>query len=253
MAKKKLRDAEGGEPLLLALGPLIDDSMLVEIASADYHRDIAKHLAALRPIRDQGLVPYDMEWEPEEVLELTRWIQPEQSNGLPNGQEERDHLMRAFACGALLAGGRFKPNRLATAGYCDTVLNLIGSLEALNLPLHVMAADLIGAVVEVAETDEFELIELLMMQTGRLRLLFRGAANVDGLSLAVDQAKAIITAMQTAALIWPNNIGEMHYNTLYEESWREMAKTLPDLIPETLAKDLADAIREVAEVLALAD
>jgi hypothetical protein len=35
----------------------VDDGMLTEIARADYGSDVSVHLAALRAIRDHGIVP----------------------------------------------------------------------------------------------------------------------------------------------------------------------------------------------------
>ena len=44
----------------------VDDGMLAEIAAADYGMDTNAHLAELRPIRNQGVVPTPMRWRPGE-------------------------------------------------------------------------------------------------------------------------------------------------------------------------------------------
>ena len=51
----------------------ISEEELREIASADYGMDEDKHLVALREICESGLIPRTLEWEPHEVLALTRW------------------------------------------------------------------------------------------------------------------------------------------------------------------------------------
>jgi len=83
----------------------IDDGMLMEIARADYGLDVDAHLAALRPIRDQGIIPVPLAWHPGEVLELIRWSDPEDPSWKPGGTGRRGHQMRAFACAALLRAG----------------------------------------------------------------------------------------------------------------------------------------------------
>ncbi len=80
----------------------VDDVMLTEIAAADYGMSRAEHLALLRPIRDNGVVPDMMQWYGGEVLELTRWPHPENPAHKPGSQGLRGHQMRAFACAALL-------------------------------------------------------------------------------------------------------------------------------------------------------
>jgi hypothetical protein len=94
------------EDVLLACARrAIDDEMLVEIAGADDGTDFDAHLAALRPIRDQGIVPVPLAWRPGEVLELIRWSNPDDPESKPGGTGLRSHQMRAFACAALLRAG----------------------------------------------------------------------------------------------------------------------------------------------------
>jgi hypothetical protein len=88
--------------LLNAIRPQIDDSMLQEIAEADYGDDAYEHRAALQQIRDSGKVFAPIEWVPAEVLELIRWSQPEDPNWKPGSTGIRGHWMRAFSCAALL-------------------------------------------------------------------------------------------------------------------------------------------------------
>jgi hypothetical protein len=70
--------------------------VLTHIATADYATSVEKHLAALVDICGTGLIPKHLEWEPHEVLALTRW-----SVG-----EEVDHVERALSCTLLCLAPR---------------------------------------------------------------------------------------------------------------------------------------------------
>jgi hypothetical protein len=86
----------------------IDDEMLLEIAMADYGIDAEIHLAALRPIRETGVVPEPLDWHPGEVLELTRYCDPDHPDPppfRPGPAGRRGHQIRAFACAVLLRAG----------------------------------------------------------------------------------------------------------------------------------------------------
>jgi hypothetical protein len=91
-----------GQLLLDVTRREIDDEMLDDIARADYGMDADLHLAALQPIRDDGVIPRAMEWHPREVLELIRWSEPENAELQPGAAGRRGHLMRTFACAVLL-------------------------------------------------------------------------------------------------------------------------------------------------------
>lgn len=80
----------------------IEDSMLREIAKADYGHKAEEHFAALRRIRDGYSVPQPMEWIPHEVLSLVQWTDPENTARNPTRTGERGHRIRAFACATLL-------------------------------------------------------------------------------------------------------------------------------------------------------
>ncbi len=82
-----------------------DDVMLAEIARADYGCQADEMMAELRPIRDMGVVPAVIPWQLWEVLELTRYSNPESPNPPPfepGPTGRRGHLTRLFACAVLL-------------------------------------------------------------------------------------------------------------------------------------------------------
>jgi hypothetical protein len=80
----------------------VDDSMLEEIAWADYGHKADEYLSGLKRIRDQGIVPKSMGWDRAEVLELIRWCDPDQPAQEPGSPGPRGHQMRAFSCAVLL-------------------------------------------------------------------------------------------------------------------------------------------------------
>ena len=83
----------------------IDDAMLMEIARADYGQRADEMFAALRPIRDQGIIPFPMEGMLFEVLELTQYCRPETPERPPfepGPTGIRGHHTRLFACAVLM-------------------------------------------------------------------------------------------------------------------------------------------------------
>lgn len=153
-------------PLMQALADRVDDGMLREIAEADYGRDVEAHLAALRGIRDSGRVPHPLPWEPREVLELTRWSDPDNPAWCPGDLRLRAHWMRAFACAALLRafGGSEDetpgsgPMRASSdlEGQNQTLIQLIDSLEVLDTGLDRAAASFLLWLLGRLPDDEPE-------------------------------------------------------------------------------------------------
>lgn len=82
------------EALFDQLRAQITEEELREIASADYGMDEDKHLVALREICGSGLIPRTLEWEPHEVLALTRWSSGE---GVNHGERALCSLLLCLA------------------------------------------------------------------------------------------------------------------------------------------------------------
>jgi len=118
------------DSLLCRLAAGIDDAMIADMAAQDYGRDIAANKEALRDIRDGGEIAAPLPWIPREVLELTRWWRPD-AEPRPDDRR-RGHLMRAFACAALLKGAGAPENRELCEGQNQTVVHLVASLDALE-------------------------------------------------------------------------------------------------------------------------
>jgi hypothetical protein len=126
----------------------VDDPMLRDIAAADYRDDFEEHLAQLRRIRDEGEALPGMSWHPGEVLRLTRWSEPDKNQAASSQQKQRAHIMRAFACAALLrANGEYLrtaddellPNQWGEDGENHTLVQLLASLSVIGLTFQVAA------------------------------------------------------------------------------------------------------------------
>ncbi|WP_411846063.1 hypothetical protein AAFN60_21380 [Roseibacillus persicicus] len=103
----------------------IDESMLREIAEADYAQDVSKHLSALKPIWDGCELAELDYWFPKEVLELIRWSEPEFPDWKPGTAGLRGHKLRAFSCAVLLATPNFEPDK-------ETLIQMVDSVALLG-------------------------------------------------------------------------------------------------------------------------
>ena len=122
------------DELLERIARLVDDSMLKEISEADYGQDAHAHLSHLRKLRDEGELPLPR-WVPLEVLELIRWSNPDDPTWKPGSTGRRGHIMRAFACSALLRIGGEPSHRDYFDGENQTLAQLLASVDALGEPL----------------------------------------------------------------------------------------------------------------------
>jgi len=102
----------------------IDDAMLLDIANADYGQMADEMFALLRSIRDSGLIPKPMHPQLHEVLSLTRWCDPEQTDAppfRPGPTGPTGHRTRLFAC-VLLLRASVEPESLQDDGTSDSTL-----------------------------------------------------------------------------------------------------------------------------------
>jgi hypothetical protein len=119
----------------------VDDSMLREIAAADYGWEADECYAHLQPILRIGVVGLEY-YNLREVLELIRWSEPEEPEWSPGGQGVRGHWMRLFACTGLLRLAAKYPD---TAGSeCDTLAQFVSSAVELGRDVARAAAGLLA-------------------------------------------------------------------------------------------------------------
>jgi len=124
-----------------ALTPLFqanfDESMLREIAAADYGWMAAECFELLQSMLKSGSVAAD-DFNLREVLELIRWSEPDAPGWRPGGDGPRGHWMRLFACTAMV---RFAPTRRDLFdGECSTLAQLTSSAIELGRPVATAAA-----------------------------------------------------------------------------------------------------------------
>lgn len=114
------------DPLLQLIFQQVDDSMLLEIAEADYGYKFDIHLKVLREIK-AGDFPDPMEWEPKEVLELIRWSEPEDPGWQLGSTGKRGHWMRLFSCTLLVRATVKYEYREYFIGEESTLIQLVDS------------------------------------------------------------------------------------------------------------------------------
>ncbi len=143
----------GSDALFKSIAAHIDDSMILEIAQADYSADVEKHHSILIRMRDEGHVPpYD--WHPYEVLELIRWSEPDEPEHKPGSQGSRGHWMRAFSCTALLRlAGSDDLGVLCSLN--ETLIGLLASLDAADAELWDEVGSLLTWVVDQTVGTDF--------------------------------------------------------------------------------------------------
>jgi len=110
----------------------VDESMLHEIAAADYGQDVDEHLEQLHAIKS-GKVLAPMRWEPKEVLELIRWSEPEDPTWSPGSTGDRGHWMRLFSCTVLLRAAADPANEGYFTGEDSTIIQLVDSAIKLGV------------------------------------------------------------------------------------------------------------------------
>lgn len=123
------------------ISAMVDDSMLREIAEADYGAWSAENYAVLCRMRDERFIPAP-DWVPKEVLELIRWSEPDDSHWRPGSPGRRGHLMRLFCCTSLLRMAGTQDFGLYI-GFNETVAGLLVSLDALSIDLWSNAGSLL--------------------------------------------------------------------------------------------------------------
>jgi hypothetical protein len=102
----------------------LDESMVREIAAADYGWKADECYQMLLPVWHTGAAP-DGDFNLREVLELIRWSDPADPEWAPGGHGSRGHWMRLFASAGLL---RLAPRyRREFDGECQTLAQFTAS------------------------------------------------------------------------------------------------------------------------------
>jgi hypothetical protein len=121
----------------------IDDTMLMEIARADYGHMAVEMLAELRPIRDKGIMPAPIHGQLREVLSLTRWCNPEAPSAPPfepGPSGQRGHQIRLFVCAVLLRAAAEPTNQYLDYAEDSTLAQCLASARVLGIEMSEAAA-----------------------------------------------------------------------------------------------------------------
>lgn len=133
----------------------VDDSMLREIAEADYGNDADVHLEALLAIK-AGVIPIPMQWDPQEVLELTRWSEPEDPTSEPGSVGMRQHWMRLLSCAILIRVAAEPENAGYFLGEDSTIIQLVESAMKLGEEASFTTLQFLCWRMEYRKLDEWD-------------------------------------------------------------------------------------------------
>ena len=245
-------DADDGE-LLAQLAAQLDDSMLDEIAGADRGDGAAAHRAALLIIRDQLRIPAPLQWEPQEVLELTRWSDPDDPRWRDSdAAARRGHVIRAFCCTALIRAGADPENPYGFDNEPDTLAQLVASLGVLGAPqqlagLRFLAWRLARLGVEVEERPFYFLAILILALEVRRDLSPREIADLVA-ALVVEEE-----AVRSGGWAFPPArssdwlLGLLHGQR--KDVWRALGNKLPGLAQRIDDEDVRRSVVGIAERL----
>jgi hypothetical protein len=80
------------------VAPLLDASMIDQVAPADYGSDVKEHRRGVRGLLTVERLPGRLAWHRSEVLEVIRWSMPDDPTWKSGGPGRRGHLLRLFSC-----------------------------------------------------------------------------------------------------------------------------------------------------------
>ncbi len=113
----------------------VNDSMLWEIANADYGNIASETFAELLQIRNDGVIPTPMSNHLDEAITLTRWCQPERLNQplfQPGPTGITEHKIRIFACAVIMRADSEPATRFRDIATDSTIANCLVSAGILG-------------------------------------------------------------------------------------------------------------------------
>lgn len=144
------------------LRSLVPDTLLKEIALADYGQEVQRHLDALKRVRNRQGEDQRLDWYPREVLELVRW-------GAPKEWPAHDRQLATSFCACALI---VMPWAASDEGFleADSVAALLIAVPELDSDLIV---PLIKLLVELLVHSEPWDEDYLYVAFGCVYLLYR--------------------------------------------------------------------------------
>ena len=238
--------------LLRAISPHVSDEMLECISSADYGFRADEHLAALRQIRDLGTFPNKLPWCPMEVLELTRWSEPDDPNWTPGRTGEFGQWMRAFS-GAAILRAEHDPwqYHYDDSSTDSTVIQLILSLQALPVDLNRQAAQHFAWLILDTEPEgtNDSIREYGVAMIWFALHLTPHVPDCDLIALAQWTVKRADELNWNPSLKEFPGLKAMVINCLKRSAWEIFGVKLADLDLSDRSSDLQTWVRLVAEQL----
>lgn len=229
------------------LRPLISDRMLEVIAGADYGNEAEEHLKKLKPIRNNGAVPAPVQWHPKEVLELTRWLMPENEDPRwKTGLSIREnHLIRLFSCATLLRLAAEPENHGYFDGESPTIAPLVHSAIVLGEDLQKDALALLAWLLkrdrELYEDAPFFGLGCLLLaaHTGA------PASTVGGLAAWVVEQEARLRSAKAGRKFGPWLLG-LSFHSARNQLWLELLATRNGKLQPGVEPVLEDLLNRAA-------
>lgn len=241
-----------GESLLDWLIPQVDDAMLREIARADYDYCADGHYAALRQIRDHRIIPAPLPWEPLEVLNLTRWGEPDEPSCGTVNVGPRGHLVTAFCCAVLLKAADDAQTQDFIHSENDTLIQLVASVFALGRePLERASEFLAWRLLRLPLShEEYSFFALALLLT-RAALYAPGESGDDLTLLAEwvirEEARA---RRKPISYAWSGHwlLGLTNFDS-YHNTWKRLASQILTDPSKSFPAAAAAVMRDIVERL----
>jgi hypothetical protein len=237
--------------LLRGVARQVNDSMLAEIAAADYGSSFHENLVHLRRLRDQASFATPMRWNPREVLELIRWSQPDDPNWKPGSPGERGHWMRAFACSALLRAAGVQENVDLREGWNQTLIQLIDSLRAIAPELYQPAAAFLAWLIPRSKDDK-NTEELGFFFVGLLWFALHLQAT-DEVVVALSELADVEAKRQNERKLWRESSRWLLGTTLFDlrhTSWERLGHSLAEMDMHGRSPTACEWVRLIGRELA---
>ena len=210
------------------LRPQINDTLLAEIADADYGMEAEAHFQALKHIRNRDKIPAPLAWVPREVLDLTRWSEPDNVTWKQSGTGVPGHLMRLFCCAVLLRAAAVQQYADTYDGENETIVQLVASALKLGRDAIAPALSLLSwRVLSLpGENDErpFFAVGILLLAAS----VYRAEQNGEFLRqlsdwVMVEEARSRI--MQTNYYGNPADpwLLGLTYHAIKQDTWKALA------------------------------
>lgn len=246
----------GAEPNALfdALLPLITDDMLQEIAEVDFELDVEKHFVPLKLFRHQRIIP-TLNWYPNEVLTLVRWLEPDQPTRRPGFTGKRGHLLRAFSCALLLRAYERPENQGRWFSFNETAIQLALSLKVLGEPMDLAGGRFFAWCLDALTPLDEEGIEGPFLALALLSFVYSSDDYADDDVIALCKwidvkVSALLQEKQWFATRSWNWLLSTNHNDMKNERWIAFGRKLYHWAEAQVPSDRAGWVAYIGRALA---